>query len=430
MNTARLHVRLRVTAPLIVLLSSLANSASAAEVSGSLPNNLPFVNSSGAAATFSTDGFVDLQNAFHALKGNNGRACESCHLPSAGWSIRPLDVEWRFLLTGGRDPLFNILDANSPNAKLDTVQQRYAAYSMLRKGLFRRGGDIPADAEFEIIQFDDPLGAGASLTKVQVFRRPLATANFHIARNIGWHDQNTNGGGDVHAGLANQARGAFAGALGGPPASDDIVESVVRYEEGLRFAQTYIFGLGPLDSCGARGGPEHLAAQPAVSGRFDLFDAWIDLPPGSCTSQSADRKRAQIARGQELFNRGDRNGKSCRGCHDAANNGSNLAGALFNIKASEPQFRKPGMPLYTLRKKDDGAIKQTTDPGRALRSGLWRDIDKFKTPSMRGLAARAPYFHNGNAATLKDVVLHYESALGFQFTAQEREDLVAFMQAL
>jgi hypothetical protein len=35
-----------------------------------------------------------------------------------------------------------------------------------------------------------------------------------------------------------------------------------------------------------------------------------------------------------------------------------------------------------------------------------------------------------HAATLKDVVLHYEAALGFQFTAQEREDLVAFMQAL
>lgn len=432
MITARLKVRLQVAAPFILLLSSLANSASAApaRMSGSLPNNLPFINNSGAAATFSTEGFVDLQNAFHTRKGDNGRACESCHLASAGWSIRPLDVEWRFLLTGGRDPLFNVLDANSPNAKLDTVQQRYAAYSMLRKGLFRRGGDIPANAEFEIIEFDDPLGAGASLSKFQVFRRPLATVNFHIARNIGWHDQNTNGGGDVHAGLANQARGAFAGALGGPPASEDIVESVLRYEEGLRFAQTYIFGLGALDSCGARGGPEHLAAQPAVSGRFDLFDAWIDLPPGSCTSKSADRKRAQIARGQEVFNRGDRNGKNCRGCHDAANNGSNLAGALFNIKASEAQFREAGMPLYTLRKKDDGAIKQTTDPGRALRSGLWIDIDKFKTPSMRGLAARAPYFHNGSAATLKEVVLHYERALGFQFTAQEREDLVAFMQAL
>ena len=410
------------------LLSVVASTQPHAEQV--LPNNFPFLNQAGTAATFSNAGSVDLQNAFHTLKGGNGRTCESCHLPHAGWSIRPVDVELKFLLSGGTDPLFNLLDANSPTANVRTARERYAAYSMLRKGLFRRGGDIPANAEFEIIAVDDPLGAGGSLTRIQTFRRPLATANFHIAKNVGWHDQNANGSGDVHAGLLNQARGAITGALGGPAAGEDVVQAIAVYEEGLSFAQQYIFGVGALNSCGARGGPENLALQPAIRGRFDLFDAWIDLPPGSCTSKAADKKRAQIARGQELFNRGDRNGKSCRGCHDAANSGSNIAGVLFNIKASEPQFREPGMPLYTLRKKDDGAIKQTTDPGRALRSGLWIDIDKFKTPSMRGLVARAPYFHNGSAATLKDVVLHYEAALGFQFTAEEREDLVAFMQAL
>lgn len=412
------------------LFAAVSGSSAASEhVGGPLPNNVPFLNESGAAATYSTDGFVDLENPFHTSTGNNGRTCESCHLPSAGWSIRPVDVELRFWLSAGKDPLFNVLDANSPSATLRTLAQRYAAFSMLRKGLFRRGGDIPATAEFEITHFDDPLGAGASLTKVQAFRRPLATANFHIARNVGWHDQNTNGTGDVHAGLVNQAKGAFSGALGGPPAADDLVESVVRYEESLRFAQTHVFGVGRLDTCGARGGPESLSLQPPVNARFDLFDAWIDLPPGSCTTKSADRKRAQIARGQQLFNE-VRDGKSCRGCHNAANNGSNVNGALFDIGASRPEFRKPGMPLYTLAKKGTSETRRTTDPGRALRSGLWSDIDKFKTPSLRGVAARAPYFHNGIAATLKDVVRHYEVALGFKFTPQEREDLVAFLEAL
>jgi cytochrome c peroxidase len=74
--------------------------------------------------------------------------------------------------------------------------------------------------------------------------------------------------------------------------------------------------------------------------------------------------------------------------------------------------------------------RQTTDPGRALRSGRWADLDRFKTPSLRGLAARPPYFHNGISATLKDVVLHYERALGFVFTPQERDDLAAFLEAL
>jgi cytochrome c peroxidase len=72
----------------------------------------------------------------------------------------------------------------------------------------------------------------------------------------------------------------------------------------------------------------------------------------------------------------------------------------------------------------------TTDPGRARRSGRWGDMDLFKTPSLRGLAARAPYFHNGIAANLTEAVRHYEVALNFQYTDQERADLVAFLEAL
>lgn len=397
---------------------------------GRLPNDFPFPNEAGTAATYSTAGFVDLNNPFHEPQGSNGRSCETCHLVQSGWSIRPIEVEITFWLTGGRAPIFNLLDANGPNADVSTVAARYAAYSMLRKGLFRRGGNVPEDAEYEIVAVDDPLGSGGSLTRFQAFRRPLATANFHIARNIGWHDQNTNGSGDVHAGLLSQAAGNITGSQQGDPATPELLEEIVVYEEGLRFAQQYVFGVGLLTSCGARGGPRNLSEQAPVDDRFDLFDAWSALQPGSCTTVSADKKRAQIARGQELFNDPNPGGRSCRGCHNAANNGSNVNGTLFDVGASRPEFRRPGMPLYTLRNKATGETRQTTDPGRAIRSGLWADIDHFKTPSLRGIAARAPYFHNGIAATLEDVVLHYEVALGFVFTRQERKDLVAFLEAL
>lgn len=416
----------------LALLGTLAIAAPTSLFAGdnTLPNNIPFLNGAGAAATYSPAGFVDLSNPFHAMTGTNGRTCESCHLPHAGWSIRPIDVELRFFLSGGKDPLFNALDANSPTPDESSRAARYAAYSMLRKGLFRRGGVAPETAEYEITAVDDPLGAGGNLTRFQFFRRPLATANFHIARNIGWHDQNANGSGDVHAGLVNQATGAILGALQGPPASAETIESIATHQEGLRFAQQFVFGVGSLTSCGATGGAENLSMQPHVSGRFNLFDAWIDLPPGSCTTKSADRKRAQIARGQEIFNSRNANGGSCLGCHNAQNNGSNVSGRLFDVGASRAEFRKPGMPLYTLRHKATGELRTTTDPGRALRSGLWADLDRFKTPSLRGLAARPPYFHNGVAPTLNDVVLHYEKALGFIYTPQERADLVAFLEAL
>src|SRR5690242_21039738 len=55
---------------------------------------------------------------------------------------------------------------------------------------------------------------------------------------------------------------------------------------------------------------------------------------------------------------------------------------------------------YTLTNIKTGQVVQTTDPGIAMITGKWADIGKFKGPILRGLSARAPYFHNGSAATL------------------------------
>ena len=60
----------------------------------------------------------------------------------------------------------------------------------------------------------------------------------------------------------------------------------------------------------------------------------------------------------------------------------------------------------------------------------YADLGKFKTPTLRGLAGRAPYFHNGIAPTLDSVVRFYEEHLGFVFTDAQRADLVAFLTAL
>ena len=88
------------------------------------------------------------------------------------------------------------------------------------------------------------------------------------------------------------------------------------------------------------------------------------------------------------------------------------------------------MPLYTLRNCATGETRQTTDPGVALLTGQWKDIGKFKGPVLRGLAARAPYFHNGSAADLGDVVDFYDTRFGIGFTPQEKADLIAFLNSL
>jgi cytochrome c peroxidase len=88
------------------------------------------------------------------------------------------------------------------------------------------------------------------------------------------------------------------------------------------------------------------------------------------------------------------------------------------------------MPLYTLRRISTGETVQTTDPGRAMLTGKWADIGKFKGPVLRGLSARAPYFHNGSARSFDDVLDFYESRFNLGLTPQERSDLIAFLKAL
>jgi cytochrome c peroxidase len=73
---------------------------------------------------------------------------------------------------------------------------------------------------------------------------------------------------------------------------------------------------------------------------------------------------------------------------------------------------------------------KTSDPGRAMVTGKWADVSKFKGPILRALAARAPYFHNGSAATLEQVVEFYQSRFNLSLTAREKADLVAFLGAL
>ena len=76
--------------------------------------------------------------------------------------------------------------------------------------------------------------------------------------------------------------------------------------------------------------------------------------------------------------------------------------------------------MITLQNKTTHEIKKTTDPGRALITGAWKDIGKFKGPVLRGLASRPPYFQNGLAATLGNVLDFYDKRLHIGFTSQER----------
>jgi hypothetical protein len=77
-----------------------------------------------------------------------------------------------------------------------------------------------------------------------------------------------------------------------------------------------------------------------------------------------------------------------------------------------------------------GTTVLTHDPGKALLTGKCRDIGKTKVPQIRGLASRAPYFSNGSATTLGNLVDFYDRRFSMNLTPQERTDLINFLKAL
>jgi len=389
-----------------------------------LQNGKKFPNASGDSETFNPLGSTDLTNEFFQDLGSNGRRCVTCHDPADGWSIRPKSVKARFDATAGKDPIFRPNDgSNSPNADVATVGARRKAYSMLlTKAVIRIGMPIPANAEFELIEVDDPYGF-ASAKELSLFRRPLPAANLGCLNRIMWDGRETSPKG-LLAGLANQANNATLGHAEGDPLSQATLESIVSLEINLANSQSHHDGAKELHAAEAHGGPEYLADEDCSELGFNIYDAWIDAPGGG-----VNVTRRAVARGQAIFN------DVCGGfCHDVGNVGNNSRALFFDIGISEASRRTSDMPLYTFRNLQTDEIVATTDPGRALITGRWDHMNEFKTPGMRGLAARAPYFHDGSAATLDDVVDFYASPQfkgpPINLTAQERADLVAFLEAL
>ena len=121
---------------------------------------------------------------------------------------------------------------------------------------------------------------------------------------------------------------------------------------------------------------------------------------------------------------------TCTTCHNTPNVGNHSTSLPLDLGLTTAAVRTPDLPLYTFRNTTTGEVIQTTDPGRALITGKWRHMSLFKGPILRGLAARAPYFHNGFAATLADVVEFYDGRFNIGLTGQDKSDLIAFLKAL
>jgi len=442
----------------------------------SLPNLFPLPDPSGFVETYNVSGTsIDLTGPFFQSLGTNGRSCSSCHRPAEAWSVSASEVHLRFLLTQNLDPIFRTNDGSNCDHDIDTstIEGRREAYSLLlSRGLIRIALGVPANAQFTVVGVQNPYGCSGTST-LSMYRRPLPATNLRFLSTVMFDGRESSpqtgtqkityatNPADLLADLAHQAIDATNGhAQAATPQTPQQVQDIVNFETQLRTAQVYDFRAGFLNAAGANGGPVPLASQtffigindsfppsfhfnpsgtPFTPAIFGLYDAWTD---------SKDAYRASIARGQTVFNSkpipitgvagiNDVLGLlslsgTCGTCHDTPNVGDHSVSAPLNIGTGDltSPLDLSYLPVITLQNNATGALIKTTDPGRALITGAWADIGKVKGPILRGLAARASYFHNGSAASLSDVVTFYEKRFNVGFTEQEKADLVAFLKSL
>lgn len=291
------------------------------------------------------------------------------------------------------------------------------------------------------------------------------------------------------ADLSQQAIDATTGhAQASKPPSASQVQGIVDFELGLVTAQLRDDQAGELASRRALGGPFTLANQDYFPGINDslggdptgqafnpvamtLFAGWTDAGRRDNGDGARAEARRAIAAGEALFDsapmqitnvRGLNDNAAigspqsfvghCTSCHDTPNVGNHSMPVPLDIGTahstrpsmeSDPtlaaalrELSMPDLPVYLVNgcpnpfAPGEPESFYTTDPGKALISGLCSDFNRIKGPILRGLAARAPYFHNGAAADLHEVVNFYNVRFSMHLTEQQKSDLAAFLNSL
>ncbi|HWG76472.1 MAG TPA: hypothetical protein VN660_06720 [Steroidobacteraceae bacterium] len=439
------------------------------------------INQSGSA--------IDTRGAFFQSLGSNGRSCASCHTLDSALGLSVAEIQRRFASTRGKDPLFTPIDGANCPEDAQGVADNHSL--LLRHGLIRVGLAIPANAEFTITAVHDPYGCAIApdpstgLPTVSVYRRPLPATNLRFLSTVMWDGRETLApltsdstlAANLFTDLAQQATDAVLGheqAAVAPSTAQ--VKSMVNFELGLTSAQVFSFSVGSLDAAGALGGPRALSRQGYYPGINDVLGDGFN--PTSMTLYAAWQSkhhaaapRADIAAGEQLFDSApmtitDARGlndnpafgtpssltATCSSCHDAPNVGDHSAPVPIDIGIAHPslpgfeadanvvaglaELTAPELPVYRIDGCPDAfnpgqaATIYTTDPGRALITGKCADVERFKGPVLRGLSARAPYFHNGSAATLRQVVRFYDMRFQMQLTPRQIDQLAAFLATL
>jgi cytochrome c peroxidase len=364
-------------------------------------------------------GETDFHNGALPGLGGNGRACSDCHMDSDSFQLSPTDVETRFQAmstSGVDDPLFRSIDADD----FDTNGDAATDYSNLRQnGLIRVR--LPLPANFKLV---DPSSCSTD-------------------------------------GVAAPCDTAITYALS-PATTTDVwrsVPSVFDVKLTGYEAQTPAWPRGPDPQGGYQLDGRADTLQKQALGAFQHHAQVTTDPDEATLDDVAAYEETLLAAPEPALNDLETQGKTifkraCAQCHDGPGmaspspDGTPRLFGLHDVEttcpppvdtASPPRWSFDPCPTtlaknertYEISFADGYKMRRTTsDPGRALLTGFvvsanlapddpaclhqpcgfpfTDDWQKFEISPLHGISKTAPYFHNNSAATLEDVVIHYE----------------------
>jgi len=459
-----------------------------------LPEFDAFDSVEGTLGVLNASGPVNTEgHPFFTPLGTNGRACVNCHQPTYGMSVSTSGVLQRWRLTDGKDPVFAAFDgSNCPGLPQDkesshSLLLKRGLFRIPLSWPPKNADGSPKPVEFTIEVVRDPTGCNTSPQyglksaepTISVFRRPRPAANLKYVISGGrplvlktgtLADIDPETGKPVGMNLMSDAREpslstqAISAIMGHEEAhvtpSREQIQKIVDYESQVYVAQAaHIFG-GPLV---VAGGPPALGVAALRDHRAGVLgDNDYDPVFGSFSAwKGTDYYRASVARGADIFmfrqfwlrdathinsiGLGNPLKRTCATCHNAQMTGQDLSAGWVDVGTTNyPTWTEPStwaesseLPVFKITCKRDadphpylGRVIYTTDPGRALISGRCVDVGSIVMQQLRGLSARAPYFANGSAKTLRAVVDFYDRRFDMKLTDEEKEDLINFLGVL
>ncbi|MEO5706266.1 MAG: hypothetical protein ABIT10_01950 [Alteraurantiacibacter sp.] len=340
---------------------------------------------------------------------------------------------------------------------------------------------------------DSRFGLNSANPMASVYRRPRVVANlpYTVHRNFGIGPfvgktgepalRDPENGQPVNMNIMADARTATLATqaidasithlelLGGLNA--DQISQINAFEAQLYAAQVHDNRAGNLllGEGGRYIGPENLAnGTVGVLGNnttrwvFPLDESWAAPQPGLTEGENA--MRASIFRGQQIFHfrtfwisdsmhlntvgLGNPVKRTCATCHGMHMTGLDTANGWMDIGTTTlPWAREVPlnpwteerelMPLFRITCRADvpphpfyGRVFYTQDPGRALISGKCNDVGTIVMQQFRGMAGRAPYFSNGSAANMRELIDFYDRRYNIQYSEAEKVDLENFLGTL